>query len=51
MIREEQLMWKGYIQEYYDMGLYDNDDVKEFVVAGWITEADYKDITGVDYVL
>ena len=37
------------VKKYYGKGLYDDDDVKVFVVAGYITEAEYKEITGVDY--
>lgn len=40
----------SYIKEYYDLKLYTSDDVKIFVQAGWITNVDYKTITGVDYV-
>lgn len=38
------------IKRYYDMGKYTNEQVKVFVKAGWITEEEYKTITGEDYV-
>ena len=38
------------IKRYYDMGFYTKEKVKVFVQAGWITEAQYKEITGDDYV-
>lgn len=41
--------WTSTIKGYYDEGLYTNDDVKVFVNAGWITEEDYKTITGEEY--
>ena len=37
------------IKRYYDKGLYTDDQVKVFVVANWITEAEYKTITGKKY--
>lgn len=42
------------IKRYYDMGKYSKDPahpkwVGIFVQAGWITETQYKDITGDDY--
>ena len=39
-------MWFEYIKEYYNMGFYTNENVKVFVMAGMITEEDYKAITG-----
>ena len=39
----------SYIKEYYDLKLYTNEDIKIFVQAGWITNADFKTITGIDY--
>lgn len=38
------------IKEYFDDGLYTVEQVKVFVKARWITEEEYKKITGVDYV-
>jgi uncharacterized XkdX family phage protein len=31
------------------MGIYTNSDVREFVVAGWITPEEYTQITGEAY--
>lgn len=42
-------MWFASVKRYYDMGLYTNENVKVFVQAGMITEADYKTITGKKY--
>lgn len=42
-------MWVNWIKGYFDEKLYDKNDVKEFVKAGWITVADYKKITNEDY--
>ena len=38
------------VKRYYDKGYYTKDDVKKFVVAGKLTEEEYKEITGDDYV-
>lgn len=38
------------IKKYYDEGRYTDVQVKIFVRAGWITEAEYKTITGKKYV-
>jgi len=43
-------MYKEWIKGYYDEDFYTKDDVKVFVKAGWITSADYKDITGDEYL-
>lgn len=37
-------------KKYFDRGNYSTDDVKIFVQTGKITEAEYKEITGIDYV-
>lgn len=42
-------MYAEWVKEYYDLGYYSKDDVKVFVRAAWITETDYKDITGDAY--
>ncbi|EST12035.1 XkdX family protein [Sporolactobacillus laevolacticus] len=42
-------MWKSWITNYYQKGYYTNDQMKVFVIAGWITADDYKMITGQDY--
>lgn len=38
------------IKRYYDEGRYTNEQVKVFVKAKWITDVQYKEITGIDYV-
>ncbi|WP_236895397.1 XkdX family protein [Clostridium beijerinckii] len=40
----------SYIKEYFDFKLYSNDDVKIFVKVNWISDVEYKTITGIDYV-
>ena len=42
--------WFYFINKYYQEGIYTKDDVKTFVAAGHITEDQYKQITGDDYV-
>ncbi|MCO7128185.1 XkdX family protein [Sporolactobacillus shoreicorticis] len=42
-------MIKDWVKEFYNLKLYTNDDVKEFVKSGDITAEDYKTITGQDY--
>lgn len=37
------------VKRYYDKGIYSKADVAKFVLAGKITEEDYKAITGDDY--
>lgn len=37
------------IKRYYDMGKYINEQLKIFVMANWITEEQYKEITGENY--
>ena len=37
-------------KRYYDKGIYSNEDIKVFVRTGKLTEAQYKEITGEDYV-
>ena len=41
-----------WIKKYYDAGMpgYDNEGIKVFVAAGWITAEQYKQITKVEYV-
>lgn len=39
------------IKNYYDKKLYTNNDLKIFVKAKWITEIEYKQITGQDYIV
>lgn len=40
---------KNIVKRYYDKGIYSKDDVKVFVRAGKITEAEYEEITGEVY--
>ena len=37
------------VKEYYDNGLWNLTRVKNAVVKGWITEEEFKIITGEDY--
>lgn len=37
------------VKDYYDRGLWSITRVKNAVVKGWITEEEYKLITGEDY--
>lgn len=39
------------IKKYYDQGRYTDEQMKIFVQAGWITETEYKTITGKKFVL
>ncbi|WP_072060837.1 XkdX family protein [Clostridium novyi] len=39
-----------FIKEYFDLKLYTIEDVKVFVVARWITEEEFKTITGTEYI-
>lgn len=41
--------WFAKIKRYYNNGIYDNEDVRDFVTYGKITEEQFKEITGVDY--
>lgn len=43
-------MWYNTIKRYYSMEFYDNENMKTFVKAGYITDLQYKEITGIDYV-
>lgn len=38
------------VKRYYDKGIYSNEDVKKFVLAGKITPEQYKEITGEEYI-
>lgn len=42
-------VWKVTIETYYNMGLYSDEDVAIFVGI-YISEEEYKEITGKDYV-
>lgn len=37
------------IQQYYNAGLYNNDAIKIFVLAGYLTAEQYEEITGEAY--
>lgn len=38
------------VKRYYDKGIYSNEDVKKFVLAGKLTSEQYKLITDEDYI-
>ena len=38
------------VKRYFDRGMYSAADVAKFVKAGKLTEAEYKEITGEEYV-
>lgn len=42
--------WFEKIKRYYDKGMYTNDGVKVFVKGNKITEEQYKEITGEEYL-
>ena len=42
--------WFEKIKRYYDNGRYTKDEVKKFVEFNKITEEQYKEITGEDYI-
>lgn len=42
--------WYSLVQRYYNLGYYTVDQVKVFVVANKITEAEFTQITGQPYV-
>ncbi|MBO8164708.1 MAG: XkdX family protein [Brevibacillus sp.] len=44
-------MWFEQIKKWYQMfpTLYTNESIKVFVVAGYITAQQYKEITGIEY--
>ena len=42
--------WFEKIKRYYDKGIYINDEVKVFVKGNKITEEQYKEITGDNYI-
>lgn len=37
------------VKHYYDNGLWDISRVRNAVVKNWITAAEFKEITGIDY--
>lgn len=42
--------WFEKVKRYYDKGLYTKDQVKVFVKGGKISQEEYKEITGEEYV-
>lgn len=42
--------WFEKVKKYYDKGYYTNEQVKIFVIGKAITELQYKEITGIEYV-
>lgn len=38
------------LKKYYDMGLYNDENMKIFVACGWLTADEYQEITGSIYV-
>ena len=38
------------VKRYFDKGIYTIDNVRTFVRAGRLTEEQYKEITGEDYI-
>ncbi|MGG3801806.1 XkdX family protein [Metabacillus fastidiosus] len=42
--------WYPVIKDYYNLGFYNNDTMKIFVGAKYITPEQYKEITKNDYV-
>lgn len=43
--------WFEKVKKYYKAGYYTNEQVKVFVVGEKITKEQYKEITGIDYVM
>lgn len=43
-------MWYTTIKKYYSMGFYKFSDMSTFVKAGYITDVQYKEITGQSYI-
>jgi len=42
--------WNKICTDYYKAGYYDDTDLKVFVAKGKITEEQYLEITGIEYV-
>lgn len=42
--------WFAVLKDYYNNGFYDDIALKVFVVRGKITDIQYKEISGIDYV-
>lgn len=45
----EELAMYRLVKRYYDFKLFSLERVKQSVAIGWITEEEYKEITGLDY--
>lgn len=43
-------MWFKVIKKYYEAKHYDVEQVKVFVLANYISDTEYKEITGIEYV-
>lgn len=43
-------IYKILVPQFFKVGIYVNSDVAYFVQLGWLTDQDFKDITGDDYV-
>ncbi len=43
-------MYKTLVTQFYTTKIYAKADVAYFVQLGWLTDKDYKDITGDNYV-
>lgn len=44
-------MWYNMIKGYFDRGFYTEEQIKIFVKARYITEEEFKEITGSDYTI
>lgn len=42
--------WLKICTDYYNAGYYNNDSLKVFVEKGKITQTEYKNISGIEYV-
>ena len=38
------------VKQYYDMGVWTIDRVRNAVLKGWITEEEFREITGEEYI-
>lgn len=38
------------LKKYYDMGIYNDENMKVFVACGWLIPEEYKQITGIVFV-
>lgn len=44
------MFWFNMIKKYYSKGYYKDEDVKIFVEIKKISEEEYKEVTGIDYI-